>query len=89
MKVTFDTTKNEVDFGILVAGDAFIDYNYDEDSVLIVVEPMIEVDLKTNRKVVGGKEFYGYAVDLDTGAIIGYNYDDKVIRVNAEVTVKR
>ena len=89
MKVTFDTTKNEVDFGILVAGETFIDYDYDENSVLMVVEPMIEVNLTTNKTVSGGKEFCGYAVDLDTGAIIGYHYDEKVIRADAKVIVKR
>lgn len=87
MEIVFNT-KNEIDFEILIEGDTFIDPEYDDGAVMIVVKPMIEVDLKANKKIVDD-EFYGYAVDLLTGALIGYNRTDKVIRVDAKLIVNK
>lgn len=88
MEIVFNT-KNEIDFELLIEGDTFIDPEYDDSAVLIVVEPMIEVILKPNPKVVDEDEFYGYAVDLGTGALIGYKRTDKVIPVETKLTVDK
>lgn len=88
MEITFNT-RNEVDFETLINGDTFIDYEYDHGAVLMVVEPMIEVDVTANKKITGGEEFYGYAVDLTTGALIGYNRTDKVVEVEAKLIVEK
>ena len=85
MEIVFNT-KNEIDFEVLVEGDTFIDREYDAGAVLMVVEPTLEIDMKANKKLVDD-DFYGYAVDLSTGGILGYNRTDKVIQVYTKLTV--
>lgn len=87
MEIVFNS-KNEIDFELLIDGDTFIDPEYDDCAVMIVIKPMIEVDLKANKKIVDD-DFYGYAVDLGTGALIGYKRTDKVIPVETKLTVER
>lgn len=85
MKVNFDEKK--VNFDTLKVGDTFIDENFDECTVLMVVGASIDVDICASSVVT--EEFIGYAVDLSDGGLYGYRADEKVIPIRAEVTVFR
>lgn len=86
MKITFKDTKF-VEFGQLHNGSTFIDPEYDEGTVLMRVDTCVDVDLITDTDV--SEEFNGYAVDIQTGYIMGFYNSDKVIPVEAEVTVQK
>lgn len=87
MKITFKDTEKYVEFGQLPIGKTFIDPDYDEDTVLMRVDTCVDVDLITDTDV--SEKFNGYAVDIQTGYIMGYYSTDKVIPVEAEVTVQK
>lgn len=80
--------QNKVDFSTLKTGQTFIDPEYDNDTVLMVVEPAIDVDITTDREI-AGREYAGYAVDLSTGAIIGYGSAEQVTPVDTILTVEK
>ena len=85
MKVNFK--ENEVRFDTLKPGDTFIDKEYDEESVLVVVEPSLDVDLCESKLV--EEDYFGYAVDLSGGNLFGFTADTLVVQVKTEVTVFR
>jgi hypothetical protein len=84
MKTTIKT--NEVPFSKLKIGDTYIDKDFDEDEIFMVVEPSLDVMLLPDKEIVGDTEFCGYGVSLTTGAIYGYPESELVIPVRAEVT---
>ena len=84
MKITFKNT-NEVDFCTIHRGDTFIDQEYDGGTILMCVDTCCDVILRNDE--VMNNNYDGYAVDIQTGEIIGYYNDTKVIPVKAEVTV--
>lgn len=86
MKVTFKDTEKFVEFGKLRNGDTFIDQEYDEDTVLVRVEACIDVVLETDEDT---DEYDGYAVDIQTGKVMGYYKNNKVTPIEAEVIVQR
>lgn len=88
MIMTFKTSNLE-EFGTLIEGETFIDPEYDEGTVLIVVKPMIEVILQANKDITDGDEFDGFAADLRSGAIIGYHNSDEIIPVSTELIVDK
>lgn len=85
MKVTFKD--NEVRFDTLRVGQTFIDMDYDEDAVLMVVEASLDVDLGPSKLV--EEEIVGYAVELSGGGVYGFRADEMVVPVESEVIVKR
>lgn len=85
MKITFKNT-NEVDFSTVHCGDTFIDQEYDEGTILMRIKPVSDVVLGTDTDITD--TFDGYAVDIQTGEIMGYYNDAKVIPVKAEVKVE-
>jgi hypothetical protein len=85
MNITFKNT-NEVNFNTIHSGDTFIDQEYDEGTILMRVKTVCDVVLGTDTDITDN--FDGYAVDIQTGEIMGYYNDTKVIPVKAEVTVK-
>lgn len=87
MKVTFKDTEKYVEFGKLKNGSTFIDPEYDEDTVLMRVDTCVDVDLGTDTDI--SEEFNGYAVNIQTGRIMGYYDTDKVVPVEAEVIVQK
>lgn len=86
MIVTFTNT-NEVGFSAISYGGAFIDQEYDEGTILMRVRACCDVELGTDETI--AEDFDGYAVDIQTGEIMGYYNSTKVIPVKAEVNVKR
>lgn len=89
MKITFKDSEKYVRFGELHRGDIFIDPDYDEDTVIMCVDTCCDVVLTTDADVCDGTEYDGFAVDLNTGTVLGYDNDYKVIPVNAEVVVEK
>lgn len=85
MKITFKNT-NEVDFSAIGYGNTFIDQEYDEGTILMCVRACCDVVLGTDTAIT--EDFDGYAVDIQTGEIMGYYNDAKVIPVKAEVRVE-
>lgn len=75
----------KVKFNTLMTGATFIDKEYDEDTIFMVVEPSIEVNITPDTDLVDVEEFCGYAVDLKNGGIMGYGPDEMVIPVKANV----
>jgi hypothetical protein len=89
MKITVNDT-NAKRFGDLYIGDTFIDnQEFDEDTVLMVVDVCIELKLEPDTLITGTDEIYGYAVDLSSGTIYGYKADEMVIPVKSELTVTK
>lgn len=89
MKISVNDT-NAKRFDELFVGDTFIDTKeFDEDTVLMVVETCIELKLEPDTLIAGTDEFYGYAVDLSSGAIYGYKPGEVVIPVKSELIVTR
>ena len=89
MKITVNDT-NTKEFCNLYVGDTFIDtQEFDEDTVLMVVEVSIELKLEADTLITGTDEFYGYAVDLSSGTIYGYKADEMVVPVKSELTVTK
>lgn len=89
MKIIVNDTK-KFKFEGLSVGDTFIDnQEFDEDTVLMVVDVCIDLILKPDRLITGSDEIYGYAVDLSSGTIYGYKADEMVIPVNSELTVTK
>jgi len=83
MNITFKNT-NLVDFGTIHRGDTFIDPDYDEGTILMRVEAShCDVILSTDTDIT--YNFDGYAVDIQTGEIMGYYNSVEVIPVKAEV----
>lgn len=87
MKVTFKDTEKFVEFSKLRNGDTFIDQEYDEETVLVRVEACIDVVLEADEDVTD--KFDGYAVDIQSGRVMGYYKSDKVTPIEAEVVVQR
>lgn len=87
MKITFKDAEKFVKFSELKDGSAFIDPDYDEDVVLIAVSPAIDVALGTDCEV--GMDYDGFAVDLSTGTVLGYDNGCEVIPVEAEIVVQK
>ena len=87
MKVTFKDSEKFVRFSQLRDGDTFIDPDYDEGTVLICVSASPDVVLGTDCEAEA--DYDGFAVDLDSGIILGYDNDTKVIPVEAEVVVQK
>ena len=85
MKVTFK--ESEVKFCDLRVGDTFIDKDYDEEAVLLKVEPSLDVDICESSLVEG--EYTGYAVDIKGGGIYGFFGTEMVIPVESEVIINR
>ena len=85
MKVTFKNT-NEVNFSAIGYGTTFIDQEYDEGTILMRVRACCDVVLGTDTTIVD--DFDGYAVDIQTGEIMGYYNSTKIIPVKAEVRVE-
>lgn len=88
MKITFKD-KNEVTFGTLSRGATFINPEYDEEEVFVLVEPVMDVDIKPDTDIVDEDEYYGYAVSIREGYLMGFTINDKVIPVEVEVIVER
>ena len=88
MKVTIKET-NKVEFGTLRPGNTFIDPEFDDYAVFMVVEPGIEIIIKPDTDIVDEDEFYGYAVNLNDGGLFGFDKDTEVIPVNAELTATK
>ena len=86
MKIEFKEKKTVV-FDSLAMGQTFIDPEYDDGSILMVVEPAIDVQLTTDKE--DDVKYVGYAVDLSNGVIIGYESDEEVVPVNATLTAER
>jgi hypothetical protein len=86
MTITFNNV-DEVDFSAIGYGNAFIDQEYDEGTILMRVRACCDVTLGTEGEL--SNEFDGYAVDIQTGEIMGYYNSAKVIPVKSEVIVKR
>ena len=86
MTITFNNT-NEISFNAISYGGAFIDQEYDEGTILMRVRTCGDVVLNTDTDI--SDPFDGYAVDVQTGEIMGYYNDTKVIPVKSEVIVKR
>lgn len=86
MKITFKDSKF-VEFGQLHNSDTFIDPDYDEDTVLMRVDTCVDIDLITDTGL--SDEYDGYAVDIQTGYIMGLYNSNKVVPVEAEVTVQK
>ena len=86
MTITFNNT-NEVRFDAIGYGNAFIDQEYDEGTILMRVRACGDVVLDTDTDI--SDPFDGYAVDIQTGEIMGYYNDTKVIPVKTEVIAKR
>ena len=86
MTITFNNT-NEVSFSAISYGGAFIDQEYDEGTILMRVRACGDIVLNTDTDI--SDPFDGYAVDIQTGEIMGYYNDTKVIPVKSEVIVKR
>lgn len=85
MKIIF-SKKKEVEFSALTIGQTFMDTEYDDCAVFMVVEPAIDVDITSDR---GDKAQYaGYAVDLTNGIIVGYGSAEQVIPVDATLTAE-
>ena len=85
MNITIKNT-NEVYFSTIHNGDVFIDQEYDEGTILMRVRAVCDVILGTDTDITD--EFDGYAVDIQTGEIMGYYNTTKVIPVKAEVVAK-
>jgi len=75
----------EVKFNALMVGATFIDKNWGEDTIFMVVEPSIEVNITPDTDLVEVDEFCGYAVDLKNGGIMGYGPDEMVVPVKANI----
>lgn len=89
MKITVNDTIAKR-FSDLYVGDTFIDTKeFDEDTVLMVVDVCIELKLEPDTLITGTDEIYGYAVDLSSGTIYGYKTDEMVVPVKSELTVTR
>lgn len=89
MKITVNDT-NAKEFCNLYVGDTFIDNKeFDEDTVLMVVDVCIDLKLEADTLITGTDEIYGYAVDLSSGTIYGYKADEMVIPVKSELTVTK
>ena len=89
MKITVNDT-NAKRFDDLYVGDTFIDNKeFDEDTVLMVVDVCIELKLEANTLITGTDEIYGYAVDLSSGTIYGYMADEMIIPAKSELTVTK
>lgn len=88
MKVTIKET-NKVEFETLMPGKTFIDPEYDDCAVFMVVEPGIEIIIKPDTDIVDEDEFYGYAVNLNDGGLFGFGKNAEVIPVNAELTATK
>lgn len=86
MTITFNNT-NEVRFDAISYGNAFIDQEYDEGTILMRVRACGDIVLDTDTDI--SDPFDGYAVDIQTGEIMGYYNDTKVIPVKTEVIAKR
>ena len=86
MKVTFKNTTNEVNFSTIGYGGTFIDQEYDEGTILMRVKAVCDVILGTDTVI--ADDFDGYAVDIQTGEIMGYYDSTKIIPVKAEVRVE-
>ena len=86
MTITFNNT-NEASFSAISYGGAFIDQEYDEGTILMRVRACGDIVLNTDTDI--SDPFDGYAVDIQTGEIMGYYNDTKVIPVKSEVIVKR
>ena len=86
MKAIFNNNR-EVEFKTLSAGNTFIDKEFDDNTVFMVIEPSIEVDITPDRNLVDEDEFYGYAVDLMHGGVYGFSSDDMVLPVEASLVV--
>ena len=86
MKIVFNNS-HEVNFSRVHRGDAFIDPEYDEGTILMCVEPCCDVVLRTDEDM--HTDYDGYAVDIQTGEILGYFNDTKIIPVKVEVRVER
>ena len=80
---------NSSEFSELVAGDTFIDPEYDEETVLMVVNTCIDLVLKPDGEITKEGEYDGYAVDLTLGRIIGYNNSATVFEVESKLTAYR
>lgn len=81
--------RNMLEFSELVAGDTFIDPEYDEETVLMVVDTCMDVVLKPDGEITKEGEYDGYAVDLTLGRIIGYNNFTTVFKVESKLTAFR
>ena len=86
MKIVFNNF-NEVKFSTIHRGGTFIDPEYDESTVLMRVEPCGDVVLETDEEISGSYD--GYAVDIQTGEVLGYCNNYKVVPVKAEIRVER
>lgn len=86
MKVNFKD--NVVTFDLLKKGETFIDPNYDDDTIIIKVEPCGDIHMTADEELTD-KEFDGYGVDPHTGSVLGYYNEDEVIPIRAEITVFR
>ena len=85
MNITFKNT-NFVDFSTINRGDTFIDPDYDEGTILMrVAVSCCDVILNTDTDITDNYD--GYAVDIQTGGIIGYYNSVEVIPVKADVIV--
>ena len=88
MKTTIEF-RNASEFSELVAGDTFIDPDYDDTTVLMVVDTCVDVVLKPDGEITKEGEYDGYAVDLTSGRIIGYNNSTEVFEVDSKLTTYR
>ncbi len=85
MKITFKNTK-QVAFSAIGYGGAFIDQEYDEGTILMRVRACCDVVLGTDTTI--ADDFDGYAVDIQTGEIMGYYNTARVIPVKPEVNIE-
>ncbi len=79
--------KEKVQFDTLKIGQTFIDPEYDDYVVLMVVGTTPDVMVATDRD--DGAEYAGYAVDLSNGMILGYGSAEQIWPVDATLTADR
>lgn len=85
MEVTFIDNNKQVKFQELKHGDTFIDPNYDDEAIFVVVRESLDVSIKPE---VESEEFFGYATAInDNGLVFGYKADEKVIPVDLKIIV--
>lgn len=86
MEVTFIDERNKVDFKTLTPGDTFIDPEYDETTIFVVIEETFDTRISSDLEDV---TFDGYAAALnECGKVYGYQAEEKIIPVSLEVIVK-
>lgn len=80
MKITVENP--HAIFGDLAEGEAFwaCEGYFEKDEIFMVIEP--------DYSLGAGETFDGYAINLKTGELYGFDNDEKVIKYDLEITAK-